>query len=51
MVLNLYNKSWFSYNRTQHRVQRTVCHAPFRGIFLLEDIFSFRELVLVATRR
>jgi len=35
----------------QHRVQRTVCHAPFKGVFPLEKYFPFCGLVRVANRR
>jgi hypothetical protein len=32
-------------------LQRTACHVPFKGIYLLENLVPFRWLVLVATRR
>jgi hypothetical protein len=35
----------------QHCLQRTVCYAPFKGLFSLENMVPFRGLVLVATRR
>jgi hypothetical protein len=35
----------------QHRLQRTVRHAPFKGFFSLENIIPFCGLVLVAPSR
>ena len=33
----------------QQRLQRTLCHVPFRSIFPLKNIVPFRGLIRVAT--